>query len=83
MENIKLENVNVRALIKYLDKVYEAETDENERSDIAFGIDRLESMKKGDKFVMVDNLGDLGKGYKIEDGYWTINGKAHYICKQR
>jgi hypothetical protein len=74
---------SISTSIKELEKELDATSSEEKQEDIIYQIDRLESAPKGSILVHIDGLNEVRSTHIVQEGYWTINGKAHYLCIRR
>jgi len=76
-----LEPVTISGLICAIEAMQDnEELNEDEADDLEFSLFRLEATNSKDRLVNVNELQAL-QGYSIQEGYWVINGLAHYLCK--
>ena len=50
--------------------------------DLLYSLDRLESAPEGSKILDVHKE-KVPEPLKVQEGYWIINGTAHYLCVPR
>lgn len=78
-----LSKPSVKSLTKAINILIEdPATTEELCDDLFYSLDRLKSAPKGSKILDVHKE-KVPDSLKVEEGYWIINGTAHYLCIPR
>jgi hypothetical protein len=76
----KLKEVNINTLISAIcEELSDTEITADLEEDLIYSLDRLENAPAGTILIDVHTT-TIPKNYKVQEGYWVINGTAHYMC---
>jgi len=79
----KIENVSIASLIEAVENDLILAEDDDEVEACNFALCRLETAPEGSKLVPIEELDAArSQGFKVQEGFWEINGKAWYLCEK-
>jgi hypothetical protein len=77
--NLKIENPTIEALLQALLEADEEFLTPGEIEDLDWSVFRLNDAPKGSELICIHDT-KVHSSLRVEEGYWTINGKAYYLC---
>jgi hypothetical protein len=89
MNDLKIENPSIPTPLSALEKELSnvlgtPDADVDAVEDLEWQINCLEALApEGSRLVCIDDLSEYRDTFVVHEGYWTINGKAYYICSPR